>query len=293
MPQPKAIQGKDDWLFLDNDSNRVIQQITGDLIFSDRRLQQWQFVLETRYLWLREKGIPYFFLIAPNKECVYPEYLPEGVHLSSARCINQLSQHLQAHSFFKIIYPLPELAAAKAGMLVYRKQDTHWNAFGAFTAYQSLTLEIAKLRQIFILQPEVLRFFECQKAGDLGTKLGIRQETTIDVEFLQGKIATCVFNNQVRNQGNLMIFEHPDRTLPKAVFFRDSFASDLLPFLAESFSKLVVAWQPNLDYILIQQEQPDLVISQQIERYLTSIPNDSHGPTNAEIVREKMISEKK
>jgi alginate O-acetyltransferase complex protein AlgJ len=283
----KVIKGKDEWLFLDNDSNKVLQQITGELTFSQRRLMQWQYILETRFLWLREKGIPYFFLIAPNKECVYPEYLPEDIKISESRCINQLDRFLLENSFFKILYPLEELQSAKQHMPVYRMMDTHWNCFGAFVAYQRLMKEITKRFEIPVVSQSSLNFYHSSQAGDLGTKLGIAQENTIDVEFLDGSKSSCVFDNQINNTGKLLIFENQNNNLPKAVIFRDSFAMEMLPFLAESFSKLVVSWQPNLDYTLIENEKPDLVIGQQVERYLISIPNDSHDLTNAERVREK------
>lgn len=287
---PKVIQGKDGWLFLDRDSNKILQQITGELTFSERRLLQWQYVLETRHLWLKEKGISYFFLVAPNKECVYPEYLPDEVRLSEARCVNQLIQHLQSNACFQIIYPLSELLIAKTKLPVYRIQDTHWNAFGAFVAYQSLMQKIAQTIGVPILQSASLSFFECSKPGDLGIKLNLLQDTTLEVKFIDGKSSSCVINNQVHNRGNFLVFEHQNKSLPTAILFRDSFAIELLPFIAESFSRLIVSWQPNIDYILIQREKPDIVISEQVERYLIDIPNDSHGPTNAELVREKMQS---
>lgn len=289
----KVIKGKDEWLFLANDSNHIIKQLTGELTFSQRRLLQWQYILETRFLWLREREIPYFFLVAPNKECVYSEYLPQDIKISQSRCIYQLDRFLAENSFFKILYPLEELRTAKARMPVYRMMDTHWNCFGAFIAYQSLMKEITKKFQLPVVSESSLNFYESLQAGDLGVKLGIPQENTISVKFLEDQNSSCVFDNKINNTGKLLIFENKNKNLPKAVIFRDSFAVEMLPFLAESFSKLVVSWQPNLDYTLIENEKPDLVIGQQVERYIVAIPNDSHDLTNAERVREKTQIETK
>ncbi len=61
----------------------------------------------------------------------------------------------------------------------------------------------------------------------------------------------------------------------------------MLPFLAESFSRLIVVHQPNIDFTLVDTIKPDLVISLQIERFLLKIPNDVLGMTNQQYVRKK------
>jgi hypothetical protein len=88
----RVIRGKDEWLFLANDPNHLIERITYQLTFSQRRLVQWQYILETRFLWLREKGIPYFFVVTSNKKYVYPEYLPEDTEVKRLRCIEQFDR---------------------------------------------------------------------------------------------------------------------------------------------------------------------------------------------------------
>ena len=87
-----------------------------------------------------------------------------------------------------------------------------------------------------------------------------------------------------------MIFENTNHSLPKAVIFGDSFSSQLIKFLAESFSRMVVVWQPNLDYSIILNEKPDIVISEQVERFLIKIPDDIHGASNQDRVELKYKS---
>ena len=46
----------------------------------------------------------------------------------------------------------------------------------------------------------------------------------------------------------------PDSTLPRAVIFRDSFASRLVPFLSEHFSRAVYMWQNDFDADAVTRE---------------------------------------
>jgi hypothetical protein len=52
----KVVRGKDGWLFLDNDSNRVIAQHSGELRFTEEQLDQWHYLLECRTAWLERAG---------------------------------------------------------------------------------------------------------------------------------------------------------------------------------------------------------------------------------------------
>jgi hypothetical protein len=81
----------------------------------------------------------------------------------------------------------------------------------------------------------------------------------------------------------------PDQSQPRVVIFRDSFASALIPFLSEHFSRAVYLWQNNVDPQVIEDERPDVVIHELVGRRLTTLtpynpfaeivpsPAQSHG----------------
>jgi alginate O-acetyltransferase complex protein AlgJ len=285
----KVSRGKKDWLFLENDTNNIVEQITGKLTFSDEKLFQWRLLLEMRSYWFSQRNISYFFLVSPNKECVYPEYLPDSIHLSPDRCINQLINYLSQHSFFKLIYPCSELIEAKQEMLVYYLKDTHWNSFGGYIAYYALLSEISKSHHLPIIPRSDMTFeqiFDPTALGDLGLPLNMPGDFGINATLLERQ-AECVLNNHITNTANLMIFENKNKALPRAVMFRDSFAEPLLELLAESFSRLLVIWQPNIDYTIVQDEKPDIVISQQVERFMIKVPDDLAGLRHKEWVAAK------
>ena len=65
-----------------------------------------------------------------------------------------------------------------------------------------------------------------------------------------------------------IVTEIPGSSLPRAVIFRDSFASALAPFLSEHFSRAVYLWQNDFDADIVLQEHPDVVIQEIVGRHL-------------------------
>ena len=58
---------------------------------------------------------------------------------------------------------------------------------------------------------------------------------------------------------------------PRAVVFRDSFGSALIPFLSEEFSRAVYLWQYNVDPDVVLAERPDVVIQEWVGRRLEHV----------------------
>jgi hypothetical protein len=65
-----------------------------------------------------------------------------------------------------------------------------------------------------------------------------------------------------------LVTEIPDSTLPRAVIFRDSFVSSLVPFLSEHFSRAVYVWQNDFDAETVVKERADVVIQEIVGRHL-------------------------
>jgi hypothetical protein len=67
-----------------------------------------------------------------------------------------------------------------------------------------------------------------------------------------------------------IVAEQPDSSLPRLVVFRDSFASRLIPYLSEHFSRSVYLWQNDFEPEVIQQEHPHIVIQEIVARHLVT-----------------------
>ncbi|WP_166676904.1 alginate O-acetyltransferase AlgX-related protein [Paraburkholderia caballeronis] len=295
MEKPKnnnVLYGKDGYIFLQNDKNQTQEQISGRLKLSGRDLRAWSTLFDLRKSWFKDRSIGYHYMAAPCKECVYEDSLPEGLSVSAERPIRQLIDFLGKHDIFDIVYPLDALKDAARVKATYSKGDTHWNYYGGFVAYVELMRSINRSRassgldELKILGEAEIDFYDEVVESDLSIKIGFTDLVT------QGKIrnpgARLVEKNEVPNIGGYRVFENKNSALPRAVLFRDSFSNYTVRYLAESFSRLVVVWQPNIDYSIIKKENPDIVISQQAERFMVVVPDELGGATNRGYVGGKV-----
>ncbi|TDV25337.1 acetyltransferase AlgX (SGNH hydrolase-like protein) [Paraburkholderia caballeronis] len=289
-----VLVGRDGYIFLRNDRNRTQDQISGRFRLSGRDLRAWAIVLDLRRSWFSDHGIAYYYMAAPCKECVYEDYLPEGLSVSRERPMMQVMNLLDKVGGMKIIYPLPALQAAIGARATYPKGDSHWNYYGSYLAYLELMARINADRAavgatpLKVLQESEIEFWDEVVESDLSSKIGLSDVVT------QGKVekpvARRIQKNSIPNTGNYQVYENADASLPKAVLFRDSFSNYLMGYLAQSFSRLVVVWQPNIDYSIVKLEKPDIVISQQAERFMVAVPDEAGGSTNRGYVAGKIAN---
>jgi hypothetical protein len=284
----KVLRGKNGRLFLDNDSNQVLRQYTGDLLFTDSQLRDWRSVLENRIAWLDERGIPYLFLVPPNAYPVYPEDLPDGICAGAVRPVQQLIQHLEeTGSLGQVVYPLDEILSAKPNPDLYQKTDTHWSAYAAYIAYSRLAREIVANVPMHVVPEQDVVYQEQLLMGDLGYKVEPKEKSVLVTAIVRNPPVRSVSDNRVLNTGMKIVTECMGAPPLTCILFGDSFSVMLLPFLGSSFRRLVFAHAQTLDYELVLNEQPDVVISVSNERFLMTVPSDDGAPTMRELELEK------
>jgi alginate O-acetyltransferase complex protein AlgJ len=277
-PTPSVILGRSGWLFFAGDealaSYRAVQP------FTEAELAAWQRRIEARRDWLAERGIHFLVVIAPNKETIYPEFMP--VSLNRVRPVTRLDQlvtYMRAHSSVAMVDPRDALRSAKAEGIVYLRTDTHWNDVGAWLLHREILMG---LRQWYpqlepIAAGAFVPFIRKGWSGDLATMLGVDgrlSEDKLELAPRNGRAAR-VADPGARpedSQRKLSAAERGEPSLPRAVMFHDSFGLSLQPFLAESFSRIVFSsgptnWRGNFDAALVERERPAVVIQEIAERF--------------------------
>jgi hypothetical protein len=294
-----VLVGRENWLFYG--AKQSLDSHMGLHSLSAKQLRNWQLLLEERRAWLARRGMKYLFVVVPDKESIYPEYLPGWASRSHAPSdLDQLLAHLRAHSSIEILDLRPALRSAKTNGWLYLATDTHWNGLGAFAAYQEIMRRLGG--QLPGLEPMQLDAFEVRRlpyrGGDLARMLA--QEQSIaepqclilaprpPLEALEAKPNPLILPKPW-SPGEEPIFVDNPAQKHKAVIFRDSFASLLTPFFGYHFKRTVLIWQRAWDTNVIQREQPDVVIDEILERFL-DVPVDdlrqeptpgNLGPTRA------------
>jgi len=293
-----VVFGRDDWLYFTGDG--VLKDYCGTIPFSEKELELRKNLLEQKRDWLEEQGIAYLFVIPPNKHSIYPEYIPDEFTLIRGRTrLDQLVEYLENHSDIHILDLRKTLLDNKDRLRLYHRTDTHWNDAGAYFAYAEMIREIDRMLPCWKSEPWMLSDFEVVKVKGKGGDLAglIKLEESIQEERI-------LFRPERKRKADLIrmpayldrkwIFcnhvfapfarENPDGN-GTAVIFHDSFSMALSPFLGEHFRRAVFIWRNNPDYFLledvIEEEQPDIVVEEVLERFLGFMRTEQEFPAQA------------
>jgi len=289
-----VLVGKEGWLFLAKDRNRdVMEEHRAVKPYTEGQLAKLAALYEERRDWLAKRGISYRVAVAPNKDTVYPEFLPDAFQQVGRQSrLDQIFEYLRAHSTVEFLDLRQPLLEAKKGQQVFFSTDSHWNVLGAFPCYQAI---IASLSKAFpAVRPMRFSDFTLESysflGGDLSYLLGMEDLITEDKLYLMPKrplrgrgISTGYFAPGYIQPAQGSTVDDP--ALPKAVFFHDSYFWEILPFIGEHFSRAVYVWvkpgsaeAPQIfDKELIEAEKPQIVIEEIAERFFIPIP-EAQGP---------------
>ncbi len=263
---PNVLIGKEDWLYYTGEKNIADFECTspftaGELLAIRSRLLDWDEQLTKR-------GIKFYVVFAPNKETIYPQFLPDRVIPGARSCrIDQVMQELRSTPLS--VLDLRDLLRSEArSVQVYHRTDTHWNAVGALLASREiLSLIQMDFPQITLPSPGEYQEDLQPFSGDLAAFL------PYDERFVERSISLIPLtphHAELEQAADRMIISSiPDSPLPGALIFRDSFSDALIPFLSEHFSRAVYAHSFSVDLDLVDSEKPDIVIFELAQRYLT------------------------
>jgi hypothetical protein len=266
----KVLVGREGWLFLQNDTNGVLDQIQGKRRFSESELDKWAKLfldLDRLYSGL---GVSAAYFVAPNKECVFAQYLPSGIELSEERPVRQLIRLVDSLKLraLKLVYPIEALRQT-AAFPTYSKGDSHWNDYGVACALTELDKALA-IDDTEGGDPKSTGFRMEYRNSDLLSKLGgncVEPQPVVLRKFRYQVSA----DNGVINTGRIKRFASTSKgaSSKKVVFSHDSFGEWMIPHLAECHQELVSVWRPSIERSFIEAEAPSIVIHERAERFLT------------------------
>lgn len=274
--------GKEGWLFLDNQDPRPssIDYYRSGELFTTGELEQWKNLLEQRHKWLKAKGIHYVFVMVPNKNTIYPEYMPDNVRkINKKSRWDQLKGYLEKHSDVRFVDLRPALLEAKKQRRVYSITDTHWNDYGAYVAHCEI---IKRISRFFPgAEPLPLSRFEIYEddsaGGDLAQMLLLQKETLRENKIKMKAIPPFkAFKGKKVKVKRLFVTtrstEFPGAPLPRLLMVHDSFFKKLMPFLSEKFRRVTYIWDWNMNFYpkIINRQKPQIVIDELAERFLLS-----------------------
>jgi alginate O-acetyltransferase complex protein AlgJ len=277
--------GDDGWLFYDNGEH--LPQLRKSTL-STQQTHAWAQEMERRHRLLQSRGVPYFVLVPPVKERVYPERLPEWLRYpSGAADVDILVAAMREAGIPILQSPIDALIAAKRrGERVYTAFDTHWTGQGAYYGYAQLLQAMGdKGLRVNTLPMEVFSEREPPPAyrdRDLAHMLGVGNLVHQRFAYLESPaVQAALSTTYLGPEGDWTSDRVVDtgQAGPTLLFTGDSFSNAMMPMLYASFSRVIFSHHQNGYFRedLIRRFSPDVVVLETLEsgvRHAATTPPD-------------------
>lgn len=258
-------------------------------------------MLKERNKWAEDHGKKFYFVIAPNKNTVYPDYMPDGYSIASYRRYDQFVEILRSAGITAVDLRDTMKAAVNATpeRNLYYKYDTHWNNHAGFLAYQTTMNMIRKdfpnavLHQKSDYQINYCETYMKDQAYYLGYYDYFKDYGPV-YTLKNGKSATltrytpkdawgqfafayeCTSGPNKGFSDKLYELQYTNDSLtsaPNAYVMRDSYSIAMIPFLKDSFHSSTYNWTFDFSTNEIEKAKADIILVIVAERNLKSYVN--------------------
>lgn len=264
----RVIQGRFNWLYYAGDNS--IAYYSGTNILSDEEMKEWAGLMQELKDACDEKGIQLGMMIMPNKEQVYPEYMPSYTVKTSKKREDIFTEYINNNTDVDFVYPIEELKSGKKYYEMYFPYDTHWTQAGAFVGtmalYEKMGIETTNLNDLEVLPTK----FTQKGLIDTGsldadmytedTDYVIFYKPQYTVNWFDGEKSFIMPTNVYRSTS-----DNPDNK--KILMIGDSFRLAMIPYLSQDYTELCVAHRNALDDVKDDFKDTDVLIVASVERF--------------------------
>ncbi len=262
----QVIVGEDGFLYF----NDTLDSFLRENPLTDEEISSIGDALSNLTAYAAEHGAHLLFVCAPNKNTVYPEYMParyRAVTSNAMSDLDRLHAYLDAETNVDFLDLRPVLTGAKEEHLLYHKRDSHWNGYGAHIAYEAIMEHLSLPTPDFsVLERSDITTHE----GDLDRLLypgTVKYDDNTVYNYEGQYIYTSAFSTEM----DMTITTRSAGDAGTLLCFRDSFASALLGDLAISFSQMQMERAIPYRLDLLETWTADVVIIEIVERNLRSL----------------------
>ena len=264
LNDPKVIMGQSDWLYLNENNISYYQGL--NVIASDSEIKKYI----APYLRLKNMcdrvGKRLIILICPEKEEIYPEYMPTLEIKNEREKPYYISEYIKNNTDLIYIYPKDEMLQYKKNYLLYKKYDSHWNAIGGYIAANEIKKKLGcniiplrdlKLKKVKTLDAD-LAFYGNTSAESLPLTfkyevLNYKTDHFVDFIFINNQITYDSFTT------------HCNKGFKRKVFLLgDSFREAMQDYFVKDFEEFYCNTYLNMHEKFIREEAKradDIIIS--------------------------------
>lgn len=256
LDSDSVLLGKDGWLFY----RETEDDYTGTNLFTARQSYAAAHTLALMQEYCEQNGVQFCFTIAPNKNSIYGEKMPQRYVAASVRNAQLLTEQLEAQN---VVYA--DLFSLLSGQDVplYYAYDSHWNKKGAQLAAEYL-LEALDATTVD---------FDAMETGSTEPHTGDLYEMIYPAGTQTEQDPAYAFDYEYlgnfRSAEDITIRTENAGAQGSIYVYRDSFGINLHPFLAQAYGN--ACFSRSMPYHLnnVIVEQPDTLLVEIVERNLS------------------------
>lgn len=251
-----VIVGKDGWLFYGETAddflhiNCLDSMAIGNIAHNLRIMEKY----------CEDAGAEFVFFSAPNKNSLYPEYMPFN-YIPSENTGNYqaLTAALSGEDFY--LDMKEALLGLNSATPLYHKTDTHWNNFGAYAGHSFIMTKLG--RESCPVSGDW--YIENDRLGDLAAML-YPAEKAKDAQLHNDYAFTYQYTSRFQALDDLNITTYCENGSGDLLMYRDSYGEAILPYMAECFN--TAEFSRSEAYDLSGVGEGDTVIVEIVERNL-------------------------
>ena len=268
-----VISGKDGYLFLADGGHSVFQITTGEKKVPRLSFENFSTNIFNRAALARSLNAQYRHILFPDKQSV----LRKQFVINDPICLNEVYQK-ECPQAVPHITDLTNVLRRQP-VAPFMRTDTHLTDLGSIIAACSVAEVLSGEDQTLASAALQSRITQTRTlAGDLGKRF----EPNIESEerFLKLDWPLKYFTNDVGfgNDGLVDIYVSPEaRYKTRLLWFGDSFGRGCTRILSFFFGEIVFLRTRFFHEEIFRQMRPDVVITQNIERYMDFIESDDEA----------------
>lgn len=264
--------GVGNWLFytvdVDGENARGDYQHTN--LYSQEQMAEIAGKIEDVDRYLKENGVERFhFYIAPNKETIYPQYMPQSIKVygDEGSRIDRFSRYMGENSNVDFTYLYDDLKPYSETYQIYYKYDTHVNPIGSFLISQRMSADLTGRR----LTPEDVTIeADGTTSGDMAQMINqvdaMSDDTMYSVSNFYPDITDEMVDELTTYQNIMQEYRSDSPNHRTLMVIGDSYRLGVAPFLAKLYDHLVVLRIDDYTPDLLEKYKPDDVAVLLVER---------------------------
>lgn len=278
--EPSVVKGKEDFLFLNGGSNRLLELYhTPDNNISD----QWCQLLTERDRFFAEIAVAYQQIFIPEKNTVLSKYLPYEIETPTKYYKNLKAKIAKQQLLYSACCFFEDHIPEESLPLVYRKQDTHLSTFGAELLLKVLLNKLKHFDSVYEVDQAKIELHR----GDLGTILRKDYPHESVPIYLNMQVQGIDMRPELvheeipegGNVGTIKVYRNDNAPIKRKLisfansyFWQDGMSFGLTWWLSRLFEEYHFVWSPRINFEYVKTHSPDTVLGLAIERFMHRVP---------------------